>query len=42
MRINQNFKECDGYIETSLTGKNLMTTPQLNKGTGFTQEELVI
>jgi malate dehydrogenase (oxaloacetate-decarboxylating) len=41
MRINQNFKECDGYIETSLTGKNLMTTPQLNKGTGFTQEELV-
>ncbi|HEV2614097.1 MAG TPA: NAD-dependent malic enzyme [Gammaproteobacteria bacterium] len=40
MRATQNFKECDGYIETSLTGKNLMTTPQLNKGTAFTQEEL--
>jgi len=35
-----NFKEYDGYIETRLTGKNLMTTPQLNKGTAFTQEEL--
>lgn len=40
MLKTQNFKECDGYIETSLTGKNLMTTPQLNKGTAFSSEEL--
>ena len=27
------------YLETSISGKNLLTTPQLNKGTAFTQEE---
>ena len=27
------------YIETSLCGKPLLTTPQLNKGTAFTHEE---
>ncbi len=27
------------WIETSLTGKVLLTIPQLNKGTAFTQEE---
>lgn len=27
------------YIETSITGKGLLTTPQLNKGTAFTREE---
>lgn len=27
------------YTETNLSGKPLMTTPQLNKGTGFTLEE---
>ncbi len=27
------------WIETSLQGKPLLTTPQLNKGTAFTQEE---
>lgn len=27
------------FIETSLTGKSLLTLPQLNKGTAFTQEE---
>jgi malate dehydrogenase (oxaloacetate-decarboxylating) len=27
------------YIETSITGKPLLTTPQLNKGTAFTHEE---
>ena len=27
------------YTETNLSGKTLMTTPQLNKGTGFTLEE---
>ncbi len=27
------------YIETSLCGKPLLTTPQLNKGTAFTNEE---
>jgi malate dehydrogenase (oxaloacetate-decarboxylating) len=27
------------YIETSITGKLLLTNPQLNKGTAFTEEE---
>lgn len=27
------------YIETSLSGKPLLTTPQLNKGTAFTRDE---
>jgi len=27
------------YVETSITGKPLLTTPQLNKGTAFTLEE---
>lgn len=27
------------YIKTSLSGKSLLTTPQLNKGTAFTEEE---
>ncbi|MGB6976407.1 MAG: hypothetical protein WBE18_03005, partial [Gammaproteobacteria bacterium] len=27
------------WIETSLTGKPLLTTPQLNKSTAFTEEE---
>lgn len=27
------------YLETSLTGKPLLTTPQINKGTAFTHEE---
>jgi len=34
-----NFKEHKNRIETPLTGKNLMTIPQLNKGTAFTHEE---
>jgi malate dehydrogenase (oxaloacetate-decarboxylating) len=29
----------DDYIETSLSGKSLLTIPQLNKGTAFTAEE---
>lgn len=39
------FKVCrdkntgERYIETSITGKELLTTPQLNKGTAFTREE---
>lgn len=40
MRAQPSFKECEGYIETTLSGKNIMTTPQLNKGTAFTAEEL--
>ena len=32
----------DEWIETSLTGKPLLTTPQLNKGTAFTQEERLV
>ncbi len=27
------------YIETPLTGNNLLTTPKLNKGTGFSRQE---
>lgn len=27
------------FVETSINGKHLLTTPQLNKGTAFTQEE---
>lgn len=34
-----NFKEHSDFIETDLKGKNLMTTPQLNKGTAFDQTE---
>ncbi|GGI80552.1 NAD-dependent malic enzyme [Legionella impletisoli] len=39
------FKTChdkqtgEWYIETSICGKQLLTTPQLNKGTAFTREE---
>src|SRR5689334_21298462 len=40
MQPQPNFKECDGYIETILTGKNLLTTPQLNKSTAFSLDEL--
>lgn len=35
-RIKQHNQE---WIETNLTGKPLLTTPQVNKGTAFTQEE---
>lgn len=40
MSSTPHFKERDGYIETTLSGKNLMTTPQLNKGTAFSADEL--
>lgn len=32
-------KTGEWYIETSICGKQLLTTPQLNKSTAFTQEE---
>lgn len=32
-------KNNETYIETSVAGKALLTTPQLNKGTAFTREE---
>lgn len=32
-------KTAEFYIETSLSGKSLLTTPQLNKGTAFTHSE---
>jgi len=35
----RNKKTGEWQIETSITGKFLLTTPQLNKGTAFTQEE---
>lgn len=34
-----NKKTGEWYIETSVNGKHLLTTPQLNKGTAFTREE---
>jgi len=34
-------KEFRDHIETSLTGKQIMTVPQLNKGTAFSQKERV-
>ena len=38
-KINRDAQTGELYIETSLSGKPLLTTPQLNKGTAFTQEE---
>ncbi|MDP3268669.1 MAG: NAD-dependent malic enzyme [Legionella sp.] len=38
-RLNRDEQTGEMYIETSLTGKPLLTTPQLNKGTAFTHEE---
>jgi malate dehydrogenase (oxaloacetate-decarboxylating) len=38
-RLNRDPQTGELYIETSLSGKPLLTTPQLNKGTAFTQEE---
>ncbi len=32
-------KTNESYVETSLRGKPLLTTPQLNKGTAFTEQE---
>lgn len=38
-KLNRDDHTGEIYIETSLCGKPLLTTPQLNKGTAFTQEE---
>lgn len=38
-KLNRDPKTSELYIETSLCGKPLLTTPQLNKGTAFTYEE---
>lgn len=38
-RICRDPKTQEEFIETSLSGKPLMTTPQLNKGTAFNMEE---
>lgn len=38
-RLNRDPQTGELYIETSLTGKPLLTTPQLNKGTAFTNDE---
>lgn len=37
--LNRDPETGELYIETSLSGKPLLTTPQLNKGTAFTYEE---
>lgn len=38
-KICRDDKTGEQFIETSLSGKPLLTTPQLNKGTAFTHEE---
>lgn len=38
-KLNRDANTGELYIETSLNGKPLLTTPQLNKGTAFTYEE---
>lgn len=38
-KVKRNKQTGEQYIETSLSGKPLLTTPQLNKGTAFTDEE---
>lgn len=38
-KLNRDQHTGEVYIETSLTGKPLLTTPQLNKGTAFTHDE---
>lgn len=38
-KLNRDAETGELYIETSLSGKPLLTTPQLNKGTAFTYEE---
>lgn len=38
-KIKKNPETQEIWIETSINGKCLLTTPQLNKGTAFTQEE---
>lgn len=38
-KTKRDTKTGERYIETSVHGKHLLTTPQLNKGTAFTHEE---
>lgn len=38
-KICRNNHTGEKFIETSIAGRHLLTTPQLNKGTAFTQEE---
>ena len=38
-KISRDDETGELYIATSIYGKPLLTTPQLNKGTAFTQEE---
>ena len=38
-KVNRDKHTGELFIETSISGKLLLTTPQLNKGTAFTQEE---
>jgi malate dehydrogenase (oxaloacetate-decarboxylating) len=38
-KIKKDCFTCVEYVETSITGKPLLTTPQLNKGTAFTSDE---
>lgn len=38
-QINRNEQTGEVVIETSITGRHLLSTPQLNKGTAFTHDE---
>ena len=39
IRVRRDEKTNEIYIETSLKGKPLLTIPQINKGTAYTEEE---
>lgn len=38
-KINRNEQTGEFFIETSISGRHLLSTPQLNKGTAFTHDE---
>lgn len=38
-KVNRNEETGEYFIETSIPGRHLLTTPQLNKGTAFTHDE---
>lgn len=38
-KVSRNEQTAEFFIETSITGRHLLCTPQLNKGTAFTHEE---
>ena len=39
IRVKRDAKSGEIYVETNLTGKPLLTIPQLNKGTAYSDQE---